>query len=147
MADKGGDRRSGGRGAIPQAAHPDATRVDERTRPRARVPAVPVGSVGSMPDQTEPQARPAPRRAAGGGVVPNGSYHAPTRTQKVLSNLQREWKASLASAAVSLGLLWAALYLGYSGHPFLAALAAVLIIPVLFFAIFVKRAPCPVCGT
>src|SRR5207249_1594849 len=86
-------------------------------------------------------------RPSRAGVVPQGSHALQTRTQKVVASLQREWKYTLACVGTCLLLGATALWLGQLGHTVLAILVALVILPVSFSAIFVRRAPCPQCGT
>lgn len=150
--DRKPDRPS--RNSVPQAPADDRTELAPPRRP----PAPPARAKPAVPDFPELRAaRPAAPvteetgagapTARGGkqGAVPQAPRSAPTRTQRVLANLSREWRYTAATVAGAVALAVAAWWLYANEHPILAAVAGVAVLPVLFFAFFVKRAPCPRC--
>lgn len=136
---------------------PDATRIEDRTRPRARpaARAEPLGSetvVGpsasafprSPAGESTTPGRPRPVRPS--GAIPEAPPSAPTRTQRVVAGLQREWKVTAAAAGGCVAIGVVSLWLWSNDHQVFAILVALIVFPVAFAALFVRRAPCPRCG-
>ncbi len=130
------------RNSVPAAPADDRTALAPPRRP-SPPPAPPaLEETGSVPP---PQALPLPKPKRERGAVPEAHGTTPTRTQRVLAGLQREWRYTAGCIGASLGLSVLAWWLYANDHPMLAAVAGLAILPVMFTAVFVRSAPCPRC--
>jgi hypothetical protein len=113
----------------------------------ARAPARPTARPAAQP-RPKAQARPEARKGARPpGAIPQRARKEKTLTEKVIDTAKRDyrWTAAAVVGGVVLGTL--GIYFIGEGHLIMGAISLVLVIPLVFAAIFVKRAPCPACGT
>ena len=151
---------------------PTAPPTDEETEPRVETteltPAEPPQRAGTarpraaaVPVKGAAPGRPVQRNAASRGsaspqkpsadptkrwsVLPDEPGRTPTAAQRLVG-VQRNWQATLIALGGSIALAMAGLWLWGRGNQVFGVVLLVLILPVTFTALFVKRAPCPKCG-
>lgn len=122
--------------------------------------AVPRGSATRQPSVTpaavrpraprEETTRPSARRQATPGrrsVLPPAPAAGATLTERIAGGAQRAWGTTLLAVGGAIALAVAGAWLIGRGYAIPGVIALVAILPLTLAALFVRKAPCPGCGT
>ena len=140
----------GGRSAETTAPAGRPSPAPRAPQPRAPTPAAArqVPAPGSRASRRQPMAEAGPAdQTKRWSVLPDEPGRVPTMAQKLVGGATRSWgmTAAAVGGAVFLGVF--GMWLVGQDHPVFGVIVMGAIIPATFMALFVRKAPCPSCGT